>query len=122
MSNKIAHIRELIEFLDMLDNKLEQEQLERESRINPDSISDDCILKIAAAVEFASPVFRAIPAKGIELIKLLGNGTEDNNHDALISFIEELRVELYDNEENRHYDLVNNEILMRLDECGLFID
>lgn len=120
MRNKIAHIRELIECLGKAGIELEQEHLEKEFRDNPGAISDDCINKIAAAIEYASPVFRTIPPNGIELVKLIGNGTEDNNHDALISFIYKLRVELSEYEQNRHYDFINYEIIMKFDQLGLF--
>ena len=52
--------------------------------------------KLASSIEMLCPLFQQIKPSGIELINLIGVGSERTNHDALVNFIYRSNEEFID--------------------------
>lgn len=52
-----------------------------------ESISDLHAEQIAKSLEFMLPLFIKLRTTGNELIRIIGNGQESNNHYALVTFV-----------------------------------
>ena len=86
MTNKITQHQENDEFSPQI-NQTSEVDVSR-------GFDEESANKLASSVEMICPLFQQIKPSGIELINLLGFGTEKTNHDALINFIYRINDDL----------------------------
>ena len=79
MTNKITQHNDNDEFSSQI-NQVNEVDMSR-------GFDEESANKLASSVEMLCPLFQQIKPSGIELINLLGFGTEKTNHDALVNFI-----------------------------------
>lgn len=96
-------------------SKITQNEVYDESNIycgaNPDiAMSDRDTELIAKSLEFMFPLLMNIDMTGTELIRIIGNGYESNNHEALISFIKKLDQRLLELPSQNHLEFVKEQL------------
>jgi len=96
-------------------NKIPQNDTYDESDVycgdNPNiNLSDRDTELIAKSLEFMFPLFLNIEMTGNELVKIIGYGHEDNNHQALLSFIRKLDHKLLELPSEEHLQYVKEKL------------
>lgn len=79
-----------------------------------ESISDLQAEQIAKSLEFMMPLFVKLQATGNELIRIIGNGQESNNHYALVTFIKKQSEKLIELPSDDHVRYVSEQLEMIL--------
>lgn len=100
---------------DIMINKIPQNDTYDESDIycgdNPNiNLSDRDTELIAKSLEFMFPLFLKIDMQGIELVRIIGNGHESNNHEALVTFIKKLDQKLLELPSQEHLNYVKDQL------------
>ena len=75
-----------------------------------ESISDLQAEQIAKSLEFMLPLFVKLEATGNELIRIIGNGQESNNHYALVTFVKKQSEKLMELPNDDHVRYVSEQL------------
>ena len=75
-----------------------------------ESISDLHAEQIAKSLEFMLPLFIKLQVNGNELIRIIGNGQESNNHYALVTFVKKQSEKLIELPSTEHVRYVSEQL------------